>query len=96
MNKYESVIIINPSADEDKVKSLIDKFSDLINKQGKVTKVDNMGKRKLAYEVKKNKEGIYVVFYFEAEPTLIAELERNYRITDEVIKFIVVKDERED
>ena len=95
MNKYESVIIINPSADEDKVKSLIDKFSDLINKQGKVTKVDNMGKRKLAYEVKKNKEGIYVVFYFEAEPSLIAELERNYRITDEVIKFIVVKDERE-
>lgn len=96
MNKYESVIIINPSADEDKVKSLIDKFSDLINKQGKVTKVDILGKKKLAYEVKKNKEGIYVVFYFEAEPTLIAELERNYRITDEVIKFIVVKDERED
>ena len=95
MNKYESVIIINPSVDEDKVKSLIDRFSDLINTQGKVTKVDNMGKRKLAYEVKKNKEGIYVVFYFEAEPTLIAELERNYRITDEVIKFIVVKDERE-
>ena len=96
MNKYESVIIINPSADEDKVKSLIYKFSDLINKQGKVTKVDTLGKKKLAYEVKKNKEGIYVVFYFEAEPTLIAELERNYRITDEVIKFIVVKAERED
>ena len=95
MNKYESVIIINPSVDEDKVKSLIDRFSDLINTQGKVTKIDNMGKRKLAYEVKKNKEGIYVVFYFEAEPSLIAELERNYRITDEVIKFIVVKDERE-
>ncbi len=93
MNKYESVIIINPSADEDKVKSLIDRFSDLINKQGKVEKVDTLGKRKLAYEVKKNKEGIYVVFYFEAEPTLIAELERNYRITDEVIKFIVVKNE---
>ena len=93
MNKYESVIIINPSADEDKVKALIDKFSDLINKQGKVEKVDTLGKRKLAYEVKKNREGIYVVFYFEAEPTLIAELERNYRITDEVIKFIVIKNE---
>ena len=91
MNKYESVIIINPSVDEDKVKGLIDKFSDLINKQGKVTKVDTLGKKKLAYEVKKNKEGIYLVFYFEAEPSLIAELERNYRITDEVIKFIVVK-----
>ena len=91
MNKYESVIIINPSVDEEKVKSLVDRFSDLINKQGKVEKVDNLGKKKLAYEVKKNKEGIYVVFYFEAEPSLIAELERNYRITDEVIKFIVVR-----
>ncbi len=91
MNKYESVIIISPSVDEDKVKALTDKFSDLINKHGKVEKVDNLGKKKLAYEVKKNKEGIYAVIYFEAEPTLIAELERNYRITDEVIKFIVVK-----
>ena len=91
MNKYESVIIINPSVDEDKLKSLVEKFSDLINKNGKVEKVDTLGKKKLAYEVKKNREGIYVVFYFEAEPTLIAELERNYRITDEVIKFIVVK-----
>lgn len=91
MNKYESVIIINPSADEEKVKSLIDKFSDLINKNGKVEKVDTLGKKRLAYEVKKNREGIYVVLYFEAEPSLIAELERNYRITDEVIKFIVVK-----
>ena len=91
MNKYESVIIINPSVDEEKVKSLIDKFSELINKNGKVEKVDTLGKKKLAYDVKKNKEGIYVVFYFEAEPSLIAELERNYRIADEVIKFIVVK-----
>lgn len=91
MNKYESVIIINPSVDEEKVKSLVDRFSELINKSGKVEKVDTLGKKKLAYEVKKNKEGIYVVLYFEAEPSLIAELERNYRITDEVIKFIVVK-----
>ncbi len=93
MNKYESVIIINPSVDEDKVKDLVTKFSDLINKHGKVEKVDNLGKRKLAYEVKKNREGIYVVIYFDAEPSLIVELERNYRITDEVIKFIVVKNE---
>ena len=96
MNKYESVIIINPSVDEEKVKSLVDRFSELINKNGKVEKVDTLGKKRLAYEVKKNREGIYVVLYFEAEPSLIAELERNYRITDEVIKFIVVKDENQD
>ncbi len=91
MNKYESVIIINPSVDDEKLKALEAKFTELINKDGKLTKVDEMGKRKLAYEVKKNKEGIYVTFYFEANPDLIAELERNYRITDEVIKFIVIR-----
>ncbi len=91
MNKYESVIIINPSVDDEKVKDLEKRFTDLINKDGKLTKIDELGKKKLAYEVRKNKEGIYVVLYFEAKPTLIAELERNYRITDEVIKFIVVR-----
>ena len=93
MNKYESVIIINPAVEEEGMKNLIKKFTDLINTEGKVEKVDELGKRKLAYEVKKNKEGYYVVFHFEAQPTLIAELERNYRITDDVIKFIVIKEE---
>ena len=49
--------------------------------------------KKLAYEVKKNKEGFYILINFEAKPESIAELERNYRITDEVIKFIVVRQE---
>lgn len=93
MNKYESVIIINPAVEEEGMKNLIKTFTDLINTEGKVESVDELGKRKLAYEVKKNKEGYYVIFNFEAKPTLIAELERNYRITDEVIKFIVVRKE---
>lgn len=90
MNKYESVIIINPAVDEEKVKELTDRFSSLINENGKVEKVDVLGKKKLAYEVKKNKEGYYAIFYFEAKPELIAELERNYRITDDVIKFMTI------
>ena len=95
MNKYESVIIINPSVEEQGVKDLITTYTDLINKNGKVEKVDELGKRKLAYEVKKNKEGYYVVFTFEAKPDSITELERNYRITDEIIKFIVVRKDEE-
>ena len=91
MNKYESVIIINPSVDEEGVKALVTKFTDLINTDGKLEKVDNLGKRTLAYEVQKNKEGIYQVLYFESNPELIKELERNYRITDEVIKFMTIK-----
>ena len=91
MKKYESGIIVKPTIDDEHLKELEKTFTDIINKQGKLEKVDEMGKRKLAYEVKKNTEGIYVVFYFEAEPTLIAELERNYRINDNVIKYIDVK-----
>ena len=79
MNKYESVVIINPTVDEEGMKALISKFTDLINNDGKVEKVDELGKRKLAYDVKKFSEGFYAV------------LERNYRITDEIIKFMTVK-----
>ena len=93
MNKYESVIIINPNVDEEGIKGLISKFTKLINNDGKFEKAEELGKRKLAYEINKNKEGFYVVFYFEANTSLIAELERNYRITDEVIKFMTVKAE---
>ena len=91
MNKYESVIIINPNLDQEATKALIKKFEDLINTDGKVEKIDELGKRKLAYEIKKNKEGYYVIYTFESKPEAIAELERNYRITDDVMKFIVVR-----
>ena len=95
MNRYETVFIINPNVEEAGIKELIQKFSDLINNAGKVENVEEMGRRKLAYEIKKNKEGYYVVINFEAQPELIKELERIYRITDEVIKFIVVRKDEE-
>ena len=93
MNKYESVIIINPNVDEAGLKALEEKFTGLINENGKVEKVVDMGKRKLAYEIKKFKEAFYMEFDFEAKPEFIAELERIYRITDEILKFIVVRKE---
>ena len=80
MNKYESIIIVNPNVDEAGLKALEEKFTGLINENGKVESVENIGKKKLAYEIKKNKEGFYVVFKFEANPELITELERVYRI----------------
>ena len=91
MNKYESIIIVNPNVDEAGLKALEEKFTGLINENGKVESVENMGKKKLAYDIKKNKEAYYMVFKFEANPTLIAELERVYRITDEVLKFITTR-----
>ncbi len=94
MNKYESVIIINPSLDEQGTKEVITKFTDLItNNDGKVENVDEMGKRKLAYDIKKHSEGYYVVYTFEANPEFIKELERIYRITDNILKFITIRKE---
>ena len=93
MNKYESVIIINPNLESEAIKALVEKFSNLINNNGKVDSVEEVGKKKLAYEIKKNKEGYYIIFKFESKPEAITELERVYRITDEVIKFIVIKEE---
>ena len=93
MNKYESVIIIKPGIDEEGIKALEDKFTGLINENGKVAETKYMGLKKLAYEIEKNREAHYVLFDFEAKPEFIKELERIYRITDEVLKFIVVRKE---
>jgi len=94
MNKYESVVIINPTVDEEGMKAIVSKYTDLINTDGKLEKVEELGKRKLAYNVKKFEEGFYTIFYFEANPSLITELERNYRISDEIIKFMTIKKEK--
>ena len=90
MTKYESVVIVSPNVDEEGLKALEEKFTGLINENGKVETVESMGKRKLAYEIKKFTEGIYLVFNFEAKPEFIRELERVYRITDEVLKYMTI------
>lgn len=91
LNKYELVFIIDPKI-EDK-KPIIDKVMELINATGKVENVDEWGNRKLAYEINKNTEGYYVLVNFEAEPHFIAELERVFNITTEIIKYIVIRRE---
>ena len=93
MNKYESIIIINPNCTDEALKALEEKVTGLINENGKVESVENMGKKKLAYQIKKQSEAFYMLFNFEAKPESIAELERNYRIMDDILKFIVVRKE---
>ena len=69
MNKYESVIIINPAVDEERLNALTTKFTEMINKDGNVEKADNLGKKKLAYPVKKNAEGLCSILLY-SEPKL--------------------------
>ncbi|MDF9407051.1 MAG: 30S ribosomal protein S6 [Pelotomaculum sp. PtaB.Bin013] len=94
MRKYEVVFIIRPDLDEDKSTAVIDKFKDLIESQGgEVLKVDKWGKRRLAFEVKDFREGFYVILHINAESKVSSELDRVFKITDEVLRHIIVREE---
>jgi small subunit ribosomal protein S6 len=91
MNNYESIIIINDSLEEKQKKDTINMVQKIINKNGKLNKTDILGSKKLAYEIRKQKTGYYCVFNFVAESIAIVELERLFRMTDEIVKFITVR-----
>ena len=92
MNKYEVVYIIDPAVEEDARKELIAKFNALIaDNGGTVDKVEEWGKRRLAYAIDYKTEGYYVLVNFQAEAELPKELERNLQISDSVIRYQVIK-----
>ena len=91
MKSYENVVIINPTVDEEGVNELVNKFTALINSDGEMTEVKKLGMKKLAYPIQKQTEGNYICFEFKANESLIAEFTRVYRITDNILKFLVVK-----
>ncbi|MDG5468150.1 30S ribosomal protein S6 [Deltaproteobacteria bacterium IMCC39524] len=88
MRTYESIFIVHPEVIGDDQTALIDKYKTILSDQGAdVLKVENWGTRTLAYQVKKQSKGCYVLVIFDAEPTVIAEFERRMRIDEKVIKF---------
>ena len=92
MNKYEVVYIIDPAVEDEARKALIAKFNDLITGNGgSVDKVEEWGKRRLAYAIDYKTEGYYVLVNFQAEADLPKELERNLQISDSVIRYQVIK-----
>lgn len=95
MNKYETLFILNPSLEEEAVNANIEKFKGVIeNGGGEVENVDLWGKRKLAYEIKKVGEGFYVLINFKADSELPKELDRVFRITDSIIRHLIVNTEK--
>ena len=91
MRTYESIFIVHPEVVGDDQTTIIEKYKTILSDQGaEVLKVENWGVRTLAYQVKKQSKGCYVLMIFDAEPTVIAEFERRMRIDEMVIKFQTV------
>lgn len=92
MRKYEIMYIVRSDLEEPAVQAVVEKIQGVINNGGEVTKQNVMGKRRLAYEINKQRDGIYVLVNFNAAPEVVKELDRVVRITDEIIRYMIVQD----
>ena len=98
LNSYETIFIIDATLDEETVTALKDKFTTLIEQNGfggNVTDVDEWGKRRLAYEINDRTEGFYYLVNFKADSEFPKELERQYKITEGILRTIVIRKDEE-
>jgi len=92
LRDYELIVIVSPEVPEEELPSHIDKISDFItNKGGSVTEVERWGKRKLAYPINHFREANYVLTRFKLEPGTTAELEANLRISEKILRHLLVR-----
>lgn len=92
VRNYEVVFVAAPTLDSEELDGFIDHIQAVVEgKNGKVVKVDNWGKKSLAYRIKKFREGYYVVLNIEGDGSAISELERRFRVTDYILRFISVR-----
>ena len=90
MAKYETMLVTSVALDEEASAALVGKFKTLIEANGTIDSVDECGKRRLAYPINDEEEGVYTVIKFTSEPAFPAELDRVYKITDGVLRTMIV------
>ncbi len=94
MNKYELTVVVNAQIEDDVRVATVEKVKEYVARYGgTVTNVDEWGKKRLAYEIQKMKEGFYYFIQFEADATAPAEIERHVRIMENVIRYLCVRQE---
>ncbi|MEJ2683575.1 MAG: 30S ribosomal protein S6 [Candidatus Sulfobium sp.] len=92
MNIYENFVILNASLSDDEINSSLSRIRDVVtNSGGEVVRSDLWGRRKLAYEIKKQNKGMYVLLIYRTPPETIKKLEEFYKVFDPVIKYMVIK-----
>lgn len=96
MRTYEVAFIAAPTLTPEELDAFVAQMKTVVEgKNGTVTKVDNWGKKSLAYKIKRFRDGYYVILTLEADGAIIAELERRFRVTDHVIRFISVRTDQD-
>ena len=96
MNQYEVMYVIDAALEDSARIELIDRFSDLVKKNGgEIDRVDEWGKRRLAYAINYKTEGYYVLMYIKAPSELPKELERNFQISDKILRSLIIRYEGE-
>lgn len=94
MNKYELALVVSTKLEDEARDAVVEKAKGYITRyDGTITEVEEWGKKRLAYEIQKMHEGFYYFIHFEAPSTAPAEIERNVRIMDNVLRYLVVKNE---
>ena len=91
MRRYEGMIIIDPILDEETIKGKIEDVKKIIEKHGRIEKVDEWGNRRLAYPIKKREEGYYLVIEFEADSNAIHELRRYLDIGTDYLRYMFIR-----
>lgn len=91
INSYETMFIVDAQLSEEATQAIVEKFKTLIEKHATITKLDEWGKRRLAYPINDQNEGYYVLVNFEADGAFIAELDRIFNITDGIIRSMTVR-----
>ena len=92
MNKYELAVVVSANIEDEERAAVVDKCKALIERfGGTITGVDDWSKKKLAYEIQKMKEAFYYFIQFDAESTVPAEIESRVRIMDNVIRYLIVR-----
>ena len=91
MREYESIFVLNPDVSDAQVDVEVDKIREFVtSKKGEITEVQKWGRRKLAYEIGKNREGNYTLIRFQSDSMVPQELERRYRLNENMIRFLTV------
>lgn len=91
-NTYESAVIINAALEDDQIELVISRIKEnILNNGGNIREMENWGRKRLAYIIKKSRIGYYVIFRFDAPPNIVSKLERVYSLDEHILRFLTIK-----